>query len=170
MISSKEMTGRETQAQVVSARIGDPVPVVLKSGQPVQTIFAVREDRSVSGADYPAGDNCLALLCSLDADNPDRIILTGVPQIRGMERKTAYGRQGEEFILRTQEELYNFDAMMFRVSLPVHGILVIGPGGEARRESSVGHHFLVERKGGVEYEIVLVLMADVSRLPAKRPQ
>ncbi|MCD4824842.1 MAG: hypothetical protein K8S55_09545, partial [Phycisphaerae bacterium] len=61
----KKMTGREQKITNLQIFSGKPNPIVLKTNQPIQTIFTYFEDQSLSGSDYPAGDNILAISCSV---------------------------------------------------------------------------------------------------------
>ncbi len=163
----KKMTGREVKHSTLGALPGDPLAVVLKVNQPAQTIFVSYEDRTLSGADYPPGENLLTFSFSLDEDDPSRAIITGVPQVRSNKRKTRYVRSSGGFRILNRPTIHTFRQLAFQLSVPNRNFLVIGPNAESRRETSVGHRFLVRRKKGVEYETVLILIPEIFAAPLK---
>ena len=88
------MTGRKLHESAVIAIPGRPVSIVLKRGLPQQTMFLFRPDRTLSGLDYPPGDNLLTIACTLDEDDQSKVLITGLPQVR-----TTYHRP--QFVDRT---------------------------------------------------------------------
>ena len=51
--------------------------------------------------------------------------------------------------------------------MPAKGFLVIGPGANARNPTSVGYHFLVKKRQGMEFETLLVLVPEVFAAPLR---
>ena len=67
--------------------------------------------------------------------------------------------------------VYNFPQRTFQLSVPAKSYVVIGPGAQARRPSSIGQHFLVRERDGAKFETVLVLVPQLLAAPMpKRPQ
>jgi len=163
----KRMTGRSPRQQLVAATPGDPLPVVLKERQDVGTIFTFHDDRTLTGRDYPPGDYVLAMACTLNEDDLSRILITAVPQVRTTRRQPGFemGVKGPAMTLRA--EVFNFTPLTFQLEVPAKGFLVVGPGANARNPSSVGHHFLVRKKEGMEFETLLVLHPEVLAAPLK---
>jgi hypothetical protein len=148
---------------------GDPAPIVVKRDVPGQTIFTYFPDRTLSGIDYPDGcENLLTLTCTLDPDDPKRIMITGLPQIRTNARKVNIVREGDAYSMVAQPTIYSLLPMEFQLTVPSNDVLIIGPGAMARRSSSPGHHFLMRQKDGMEFETVLLLMPEVFAAPLKR--
>jgi hypothetical protein len=164
----KRMTGRSPKQTLLVAIPGDPLPIVLKERQAAQTIFTFYDDRTLSGADYPPGDNVLATVCTLDEDDVSRIMVTIVPQIRTTHRKTRFVLDGGEPKKVAAPMTYSFPQLAFQLTVPSKDFLVIGPGAHARRPTSVGNHFLVREKEGVEFESLLVLIPEAFAAPMRR--
>ena len=163
----KRMTGRSPKRQMAAAGPGDPLPIVLKERQDTRTIFTFHDDRTLSGRDYPGGDYLLAVVCTLDEDDSSRILLTAMPQIRTTKRHAGFqiGEKGPTMVIRPQ--VFDFTPLTFQLDVPAEGYLVIGPGVNARNPMSVGHHFLIRKKEGMEFETLLVLSPKVLAAPMK---
>lgn len=162
------LTGRAMEESTTMSIPGTPYPVTLKTAQPVQTLFVSNEDRTLSGCDYPEGDNVITISCTLNQDDPSRLMLTGVPQIRTTQRHWKVISDGGRMTLEAQPLIYSFAPLAFRLAMSSKDILVIGPGGEARRAYSPGKHFLIRQREGMEFETVLVLIPEVLAEPTKR--
>ncbi|MDY6914177.1 MAG: hypothetical protein SVT52_06965 [Planctomycetota bacterium] len=164
----KRMTGRKLRESHMLAAPGNPVPIVLKRRQGIQTIFTFHSDRTLSGADYPPGDNLLTVSCTLDQDDPSVITITGVPQVRSTQRKQKIVQQSTGFLMVAKPTLFRFRPLAFQIAVPSGDFIVVGPGSESYRPHSVGHHFVVREKEGMEFETVLVLMPEVFAAPLKK--
>ena len=163
----KQMTGRRVRQTTVTALPGVPVPLELKRKQPGQTIFTFYEDLTLSGADYPAGDNLLTIACTLDEDDPTIVRLTGLPQIRSTYRKpTVLNRPGEPMIVE-RPVIYDLPSLMFQVTVASRDFLVIGPNSQSQRRCSAGRSFLVAQKDGVPFETVQLLVPEVFETSTK---
>jgi hypothetical protein len=163
----KRMTGQSPKQYMAATIPGSPLPIVVKERQEEQTIFTYRNDRTLSGKDYPAGDCVLAVACTLDEDNPTKVLITAMPQVRTTRRETHFAMiDGEPQVLAESETL-PFTEMTFQVMVPPKGFVVIGPGANSRNPTSVGHHFLVRRKEGVEFESMWVVIPEVLTAPVR---
>jgi len=165
----KRMTGQAPTQSILAARPNDPFQIVLKHRQPEATIFTFRDNRTLSGRDYPIGDYLLAISCTLNEDDLTGVMLATVPQVRSVARVTRYimSPLGPQMV--TQPKVYSLDNLSFRLMVAKKGFLVIGPGANARNPSTVGHHFLTRTREGVEYETLLVLMPEVVAAPTRQP-
>lgn len=164
----EKMTGRKYSSTLIQAQPGKSTPIVLKPLQPIQTIFMYQQDGSLYGADYPPGDNLLTILCTLDPQRLERVLLTATPQIRTTKRVT---RLVEEFgITRAVHRpvFFPFREMTFQVPLDSGDFLVIAPGIMSRRPTSLAHHFLTRQKEGMEMESVLILKPQVYQIEYTR--
>ena len=161
----KRLTGRAIRTTTMSALPGENVHVVLKEFRPSQTIFFFHPDRTLSGADHPPGDNVLTLTCTVGGDDPSRILMTAVPQVRSSKRRTKIVKSPAGVMMVDKPTWSSFRPLMFQVSVPSKDFLVVGPSAESRRASSVGHHFLVEKKEGMEVETLLVIIPEVLAKP-----
>lgn len=167
----KKLTGSAPQQNVAVALPGDPLPIVLKERLGEQSVFLFHEDRTLSGSDYPPGDNILALACTLDQDDRRRVFLSAVPQIRTSYRKARYVVSDTGATVSAQPIYYPFSSLTFQASLTSGDFVVLGPGAQSRRATSVGHRFLVRDKEGVEFETLIVIMPEAvaAPLPGRTP-
>ncbi|MBS3821063.1 MAG: hypothetical protein KGY81_04790 [Phycisphaerae bacterium] len=153
----KRMAGRQFKAQSLQLFSGRPGSAVLKAGQGVQTIFTYFNDQTLSGADYPPGDNLLTVGVTLERGRPDHVILTALPQIRSTRKRSVINVTYGVPTVRNQPVLFGFDPLTFQLAIPKDWFLVIGPGIRSRRPTSVAHHFLTFERKGMEYETLLIL-------------
>ncbi|HUS48380.1 MAG TPA: hypothetical protein VM098_09675 [Phycisphaerae bacterium] len=163
----EELTGRQLKATTMLSQPGEPFNIALKQQQPVQTVFVFSDDRTLEGRDYPEGDNLLTLSCTLNEDDPSKIMITAMPQIRTAAYRPRFIEGAGLPRMAAMPDYYSFDAATFQVTLPSKNVLIVGPGSESRRSSSIGHEFLVRNNKGVEYETVLVLIPEVFATPLR---
>ena len=162
------MTGRKVKERSMINVPGDPVSVIIRQDQPERIIFTSNEDGTISGADYPKGDYILKFNFTLNEDDPSQIRVTGVPVIRSKHRKTTIIRTVGKPMIIQQPVLYSFRSLMFQLPLDSRDFIVIGPGIESRRDSSVGYHFLVKQREGIELETVVVILPEVFAAEVKK--
>ncbi|RKY23879.1 MAG: hypothetical protein DRP83_08500 [Planctomycetota bacterium] len=160
----KKMTAQVYTTSTIQTFSGKPVQVAVKANQPAQTVCVFRQDMTLWGADYPPGDNILAISCTLDEDDRTRLILSAVPQIRTTKRFTRYVRKHGQAQAVTMPKLYSFQDMRFQLPLRSGEFLVIGPGIESRRLTSLAHRFLTKTIAGIEHETVLILRPQIYRI------
>ena len=163
----KKMTAKKSEISMMMARPGVAVPFVLKQTAKSQTVFTFYEDRTLRGADYPPGENLLAIVCTLNEDDPTRVLLTGVPQLRSNRRRPRVVTDLGRSVMAYEPELASLRELTFQLSIPSEDFIVIGPGAGSRRLHSAGHEFLVRSKDGIEFETVLVLIPEVFAAPIK---
>ncbi|MDP6546216.1 MAG: hypothetical protein QGH60_19730 [Phycisphaerae bacterium] len=164
----KRMTGKALGRRLMVGRSGTPHHTILKRDQGVQTIFSFHADRTLSGSDMPPGDNVLTVACTVDQDDADRIILTGMPQVRSRKSRTRFLSEPAGIRIVNKPVMFGFDDLMFQMPMRPGEFLVIGPGAASRRPHSVGRHFFIEKKQGMDFEIVLVLTPTAEMLPEKK--
>lgn len=166
----KRMTGRRLQESAATMLPGRPLHIVLKRGLPPQTIFLYRPDRTLSGFDYPPGENLLTISCTLDEDDPSKVMITGLPQIRTTYHRPQFIDRNGRITMVNRPDMFSLSSLTFQVVVPSGDFLVIGPAGESGRPTSVGHHFLVKNKEGMEFETVLVIKPQAFATPASPPK
>jgi len=166
----RRLTGRQLKEATMMGLPGKPAQIVLKSDQPVQTIFMFYSDRTLSGADYPPGDNLLTIACTLDEDDPSTVVMTALPQVRSARRKPNFVMGSTGLMMARKPAVRSFYPLTFRITVPRKSFVVIGPGPASGRPTSVGHHFLLSSKEGMLFETVLVLMPKVWAAPASPGQ
>jgi hypothetical protein len=158
----RNLTGRQPYYGLLSTMPGVPMTLTLKQDQPPWTVFTIDPDGRTRGADYPAGNYVLAVSCRLNEDDPSKVLLTVVPQIRSRFLKTPMDLLNQDAATRSDWKIFGFEQVSFALTLPAGDIVVIGPSKEARRSSSIGHGFLIGSKDGVPFETVLVLIPEVA--------
>jgi len=163
----RRLTGRDAAYAVLTAAAGEPVSLLVKRRQSPATIFAFYPDGSASGADYPAGDYLITITCLVKQDDPSRLVLTALPQIRASAIETDVGQTPLGVGFRSSREMYSFDQVAMQLTMPAGDILVIGPGAESLRPNSIAHHFLTDEKKGVPFETVILLIPEVIAAPIK---
>ena len=155
------LAGRNILYASVPDVSNSPSSVSLREDQPPQTIFTVGRDGSASGTDYPAGDYVLTLGSRLNGQDRSRVLLTAVPQIRQASARTTIVRTDGRLGLETYQPMLSFEEAAISVTISVGDVLVIGPGRESRRPSSIGHSFLTGSRNGLPFETVILLIPEV---------
>lgn len=163
----KRMTGQSFKSATIQALAGQPAPVELKSGQSTQLIFTSHEDQTLSGRHFPPGDYLLTLTCTLNEDDPSKVVITAVPQIRTTRRQPRLVEDRGVTKLVHRPITYTLTPMTFQLTVPNNDFLVIGPGIQARRPTSPGHHFLTKTRKGVPFETVVILRPMVHAVQLK---
>lgn len=162
----QKMTGQKLETQDLLVLPGKPFQVQVKQAQPEQTIHTCYADRTISMADYPAGDYVLALKYTLNEEDSTRFTMTGVPQILSSSRTTSVVNEGLPMIV-SKPTTFTFLPMTFQLNLQPNELVVIGPGAESRRPSSIGHQFLVDSRQDMQFETILILMPEVVKATMK---
>lgn len=155
------LTGRHIQESTGIAIPGSPYCVVLKPAQPTQLIFLSNADRTLQGQDFPPGENQLRLLCTLNQDDPTQVMISAVPQVASTQHQWHVVQHEAGPSMELSSQIFGFSPLAFQTIVSSKDFIVIGPGPEARRPYTVGHHFMVREKDGVEFETVLVLIPEV---------
>ncbi len=163
----KRMTGKSLGRRLTVGRSGVPHHITLKREQGVQTIFSIHADRTTSGNDIPPGDNVLSVVFTVDEDDADRVILTGMPQIRSTRIKTRFRSEADGVRIINRPTMFGFEDLMFQTPMKPGEFLVIGPGAASSLPHSVGRHFFIRKKQGVNFEIVMVITPKAEMLPER---
>lgn len=158
-----EMTGQEYQSKSLSIPRGQNPAVTLKSKQPVQTIFTYHPDGSLSGRDYPPGNDMLRISPTIDTEHLNRVLFTIIPQIQTTKEKLTVEYDGDTPRIAEKPVLISLDHLQFQLWVKQGDFLVIGPGIQARRNSSIGKFFLTQRRNGVLFETVLILQPSIQK-------
>ena len=160
----KKLTGRQFRTSTLQTFINRPTNVSIRRAMPIQTIFFYDADQTLSGRDFPAGENLITFAFSFDEDHREKTILSALPQIRSARKEKQYRMINGVPTFVSLPKLFALPEVGFQVALGKDDFLVIGPGAQARRPSSVGNHFLTTLREGVPFETVLILRAKVTRL------
>jgi hypothetical protein len=160
------LTGREILYGTIPAVSDNPRTVTLRMDEPPRTFFMITREGSIRGADYPGGEYMLAVACRLYKDDPSRVLLTAMPQIRSATPDTRIVRTGGRLTFQPYRQVLGLDEAAVTLTMAVGDILVIGPSREARRPSSIGHAFLVGDREGIPFENVLLVIPEML-IPSK---
>lgn len=157
----RRMTSKNYSKRAKHCLPGRTVIVPLGTHRTAVTIFTSHADRTLSGADYPPGADLLSVQATLADDEPWNVLLTGMPQIQAARQKLEIVKRGGRVVVEHKSVTYEFDQLRFQLTVRSGDFLVIGPGAEAQKPSSVGHHFLVREVDGVKFETVVVMIPKV---------
>lgn len=164
----RRMTGRSFRHSVKLTKPGMPATFELNERDRGRTIFTSHADRSLSGADYPPGRDLLSILCTIDEDEPSTVLVTASLQIESARRKPNLSVINGSIMMAAKPTICNFPELTFQLSVPAKDFLVVGPGGQARRPTSIAHHFLLRERDGAEFETVIVLTPEVFTAPRRK--
>jgi len=157
----RKLTGRKLTEGASTLRPGQVTQITLNVESPAKTLFIYQRDRTMYGSDFPVGDYLLAVSCTLDEDDPRKTLLTALPQMRTSQVFTRRKITDDKVQVVSAPDLTSFKSVMFRLSIPDDGFIVIGPGSQSRRKSSLGSVMLRREKKGLPFENVLILSAEI---------
>lgn len=158
----EDMTGKKIKVSTFQALAGEPGSIVLGKLCPARLFFVYHEDRSLTGRDYPPGDDLLSISCGIDPDDRSRVLLTALPQLRTSRRyRQVVQNPAQPPRIVTLPRYIPFEPMTFQLRIDRGDFLVIGPGIEARRPNSPGHHMLTDQREGMTFERILVFQPEV---------
>ncbi|MBN1553128.1 MAG: hypothetical protein JXA11_00160 [Phycisphaerae bacterium] len=171
--SLKRMTGQVFQSATIVIAPGRPAPLELQTDQPTRLLFTSREDQTLSGEHVPPGDYLLTILCTLNEDDPNKVLMTVVPQIRSSRRVPKLVHEHGVTTMVNEPVFLTLEPMAFQLTVKNNDFLVIGPGVLAQRPTSPGKAFLTKDRKGVSFETVILLrpMVHAVRMdPATEPK
>jgi hypothetical protein len=160
----ESMSGLEKKTLALQTYSAIPNQITLKPCCPTQTIFTYFTNRSLRGEDYPPGDNILSISCSVNPNDRQTIHFSALPQIRSTKRKGHIVKNHGQPKIVYKAKYFPFDPLLFQAKIRSGDFLLIGPGREARRPSSVGKHFFTVRKKGMPYETMLLIRPRIYKI------
>jgi hypothetical protein len=161
----EQMTGRAVTASSMLSPPGRTVPVAAGSSARPQTMFVFRPDGTLHGSDFPPGDDIISIYCSLDEGDPSVVHVIGTPQVRTGKQGVRFVPSGGGVAMVGRPDYYPITDLTFSTTVPSGDFLVIAPGEWSSRQTSVGHHFLVRRRDGVEFELLLIIRVEALAAP-----
>ncbi|MBT3278396.1 MAG: hypothetical protein HN909_03445 [Phycisphaerales bacterium] len=164
------MKGMEKKVFNLQIHSAMPAPVTIKADNQTQTIFTYRNDQTLRGEDYPPGDNIFTTSCSLDPNDRTTIHLDFLPQIRSTRTEVVFVTDHGAPRQVSQHKYFPFLPLLTQTKIPSGDFLLVGPGLDARRPTSIGNHFFTMQKKGMPYETMLLIRPRVYRLPTKTPK
>ena len=163
----RRLTGKPLSPTQLEGLPGSPMALVLKRGQGDQTIFLFRPDGTLTGADYPPGDNLLMLTANIDPDDPTTVRMVGSAVIRSTRRRQRFVDKPGGIVRVSEPNYFPLEDAGFKITVPAGGFILVGPGPKVGRVNSLGRRFLVHADRGMEFETVLVIAPKVFAAPIK---
>ena len=160
----QSMAGMEKKSLALQTYSSMPNPISLKPNCATQTIFTYFANRTLRGEDYPPGDNILSISCSVNPNDRQAIHLSALPQIRSTKKEATIIKPRGQAKIVYKSKYFPFEPLLFQMKIRSGDFLLIGPGREARRPSSVGKHFFTIRKKGMPYETMLLIRPRIYRI------
>jgi hypothetical protein len=157
----QNMTGQVRRNLSAQGFSGEVAQIPLKLNQPAQVLFVTQEDRTLSGAEYPPGDNILGIAMTVNEANPREVMLTIVPQLRTTRKYSQVVEEYGKWRMRSAPLYFTMEPLIVQVRLKVDDFLVIGPGEAAQRQTSLGRQFLIQTRDGVDFESLLILLPQI---------
>ena len=156
----QRLTGRQLQQAAAQVLPGESSAITLKRSETARTLFLYRPDRTLSGDTVAAGEYLLNVTAGIDPNNLAQVLITGLPQLR---------TEGQRLVVHNATEVRwefgpfydSFMMALFQLSVPQESFLVIGPGSQAARQTSLGHALLINSRNGMPFETVLVLVPEL---------
>jgi hypothetical protein len=161
----RRLTGRSLTEGRESMLPGEATHVALKSKQTPRTLFVFRENRTLTGMDVPFGDYLLTLSCSVHEKNTREVLVTALPQLRTVVRVPRTVIQDGVVGWIRGPQFQPFLSALFQIPVPKEGFLLIGPGSQSRRPSSLGKQLLVHQRDGMPYETILIVKPELFSAP-----
>lgn len=159
---------------LVGVRVISPAPVrvvpnyplllELDTGPREQTLFFLADDGILTGETWPASRNVLRVSYGLDLQNPRRVRVLVVPEVR---RRVARGRwlPGQAGLRQLPDCAGRaFAAAAFRADLEPGEFLLIAPSEQAELFGIIGGAFLASEEDGRRYDSYVFLRLDVSHV------
>ncbi len=152
------LTGRKIRDGATQMLPGNAARISLKRDQPVRTLFLYRADRTLTGQSYPDGEYLLSVSCGLNPEDTSQVMFTAMPLLRTVVDVPQYVRHNGSVSVVKGPQYIPFGDLLFQLAVPDDSFIVIGPGRESRRSTSAGNCLLVNRREGMPFETVLVLV------------
>lgn len=155
-----------TVASLEPVRLPEEYPLALEldSRPREQTIFYVAEDGVLTGATWPASRNVLRVSFALNLEDPERVRLTVVPEVRQRLEGFRWLRSATGI---TQVPNYGgrtFAAAGFVVDLAPGEFVVLAPSERADLYGLVGGAFLARVQDDQRWDSYVFLRADVQHV------
>lgn len=141
--------------------------IVVGRNMPAQTIFLYSGSKGIAGNDYPPGDNLIRISAAADSSSADKSLLTITPEIRSDKTELQIVREHGTARLEEVPLRFPFKVVRFQLKMTNGEFIIIAPGVQANRPTSLGHCFLTSLDNKVEFEQLLVLHPEVVRIEMK---
>ncbi len=161
----RRLTGQSLAEGLSSILPGQAKHLAMKKEHDPMTLFIFRDNRTLTGQDVPAGDYVLTLSCTVHENDPREVLFTALPQMRTVGNIPEKRFQGRVMSWKKGPKFEPFLAALFQLPIPKDGFLLIGPGSQSRRPSSLGNQLLVSQKDGLPFETIIVVKPELFSAP-----
>lgn len=161
------LAGRPFKHTISTLYSGDKTSLLANVYDQPQTIFMFRDNLTLTGADYPAGEYSLNIAAWLDQDDPGRLILAICPRVISSKREPQFiqGPNGLEMVTRPAE--FILDQVSFHLAMKAGEFLIIGPGWQAAKPDSLGRAFFTRKTNDIRMETVYIIVPEIKRRPLR---
>jgi len=128
-----------------------------------QAIFFFRDDGTLTGESFPASRNALQVMYEIAPDDPGKVVLKLIPEIRQHERGTQWVRRDGRYVRVPVYHGRILSELAMTAALPAGWFLAVGPGGEVALGSIVGRALLTRQVEGKRYESIYFFTPQVQR-------
>lgn len=122
-----------------------------------QTIFFFRGGDQMVGESFPASHNMLQISYEIRPDDPGRLALRIVPEIRQKQQKMTWSRRGTGYVRVPVYRGRVLHELAVGVSLSSGAFVAIGPGREIELHALIGRVLLTRDVEGKRYESIYFL-------------
>jgi hypothetical protein len=151
-----------TQAMPVRVPLGFPISLEMDAEARDQTLFFVGRDGVLSGGSWPHSRNVLRFNYGPDPQHVDRIRLAARPEVHQQEEGMKWVRTPEGVWQVPRQNIVNFDAAEFVLSLKPQEFLLVATSDSAHVFGIIGRAFLTSELEGTGYRSYVFLRPDVT--------
>jgi hypothetical protein len=141
-----------------------PLALELDTAPRDQTLFYAGADGVLTGESWPQSRNVLRVSYELNLEDPERLRLTLVPEVRQKLEGWKWVRSEAGVAKLPNYGGRAFGAAGFRVDLRPGQFLLVAPGPRAGAFGLIGTTFLVQGEEGRPFDSYVFLRADVSHV------
>ena len=141
---------------------GYPLALELDTKPHEQTLFYMADDGVLTGETWPSSRNVLRLSYDLNLEDPSRIQLDLVPEVRQRLDGWRWVRNEAGFTQLPKYSGRAFSAAALSVAVTEGDFIMVAPGDRADVAGMVGQAFLVQEFDGIPYDSYVFLRPDMT--------
>ena len=157
------LSGAQLEPLGLAALRTSAVPICLQEVGESRTIFLVHPDDTVSGEDYPPAEYCLTFLFTPGPDAASQTV-TGVPQIQTLARRPVIETVNGQADFVSRPTVSTLNPLTFQFTLGKRGFMLIAPGDDIDRPTSLGRSLFIRDRDGVPVETLLLVFAEITTI------
>lgn len=158
---------------IEGVRVSELDPVLLPPGYPLaleldreardQTLFVMEPDGILSGESWPRSRNALRVAYGLDVQQPERVLLRVVPEVRQRMPGWRWTRTEAGIVQEPKVNGRAFGVAGFSIPVGAKEFVLIAPNERADLYGLIGGAFLCDRVDGDVLDCYLFVRMDVQR-------